>query len=74
VAPATGGGSSLTIDCGSGNHGVSGGARVGAQELSYPSDSSGTFVANGTTNARYWTTTFSNSSTNNRAFAVCSPN
>jgi len=31
-------------------------------------------VANGTTNPRYWTTTFTNSSSNNRAFAVCSPN
>jgi S-layer homology domain/Collagen triple helix repeat (20 copies) len=74
VAPATGGGDELTIDCGDSSHAVGGGARVGSQDLSYPSESDGTFVANGTVNPRYWTTTFTNSSTNNRAFAVCSPN
>jgi len=73
VAPTTGGGSLLTIDCGASSHAVNGGARVGTEDLSYPSDSGGTFVANGTTNPRYWTTTFTNSSSGNRAFAVCVP-
>ena len=74
MAPTAGGGNSLTVDCGSGSHAVGGGARLGSQSLSYPSDSSGTFVANGTVNPRYWTTTFTNSASGNRAFAVCQDN
>ena len=74
VAPSTGGGGTLTIDCGASNHAVGGGASVGSEDLSYPSDSAGAFVADGTVNPRYWTTTFTNSSSGNRAFAVCSPN
>jgi hypothetical protein len=74
VAPATGGGNSLTVDCGSGNHAIGGGARVGVLSIDFPSDSSGTMVANGTTNPRYWTTNFGSSSSNNRAYAICSPN
>jgi hypothetical protein len=74
VVPTTGGGNKLTIDCGSGKHAVAGGAKAGPQNKSFPSTSNGTFAANGSTNPRYWTTTFNSSSSSNRAFAICESN
>jgi hypothetical protein len=64
----------LTVDCGASSHAVGGGAAVGVEDLSYPSDSGGTIVANGTVNPRHWTTTFNNNNAVNRSFAVCVPN
>ena len=64
----------LTVDCGASSHAVNGGASVGVVDLSYPSNSGGTMVANGTTNPRYWTTIFNNNNAVNRAYAVCVPN
>ena len=43
-------------------------------ESSYPSNSSGTAVANNATNSQYWTVTFGGSSNSHIGWAICVPN
>jgi hypothetical protein len=75
---------SITVDCGAGNHAVGGGGRTtsttgsgGNQSSnfqgSFPSGLLGLPVGSGT-NPRFWTATFFQIDPSNAAYALCVPN
>ncbi len=74
----------VTVDCGAGNHADGGG---GASTFftgsggnastnlagTFPSNSAGTGVSNGSTNPEFWTAVFFAADPSNTVFALCRP-
>jgi hypothetical protein len=79
VRTASANNTTVTADCGAGNHALGGGGSTGGGgsnfTQSYPAtDAAGTAATNASTNPRFWTTKFATATGSNTSYAICVPN